>query len=256
MTFTKSAIQNINEICFSENGLLRHEFNRLYPALFDNPENHIAVIRALAKSHKGLSRTEIIENAKIPNGRSATQVLEELEQSSFIMAYFPFGKKKKDKLYRITDEYSVFYLRFIENQPYEGEGTFMQLSQLQTYNPDSYRAWTGYAFENVCMKHILSIKKALGFSGVYTKIFSFLKKASETEEGLQIDMLIERADRVIDLFEIKFYNTEFVMTNTYAEKLRQRTRLFTRLSKTKCQVRLSMITPFGLKIPIIVQVAA
>ncbi len=241
---SKSAIQNINDICFAENGLLRHEFNRLYPALFDNPEHHVAVIRALAKSHKGLTRTEVIELAKIPNGRSATQVLEELQQCSFIMAYQPFGKKKKDKLYRLTDEYSLFYLRFIEEQPYEGDGTFMQLSQLQTY-----RTWTGYAFENICMKHILSIKKGLGVSGVYTRTFSFLRKATETDEGLQIDMLLERADRVIDLFEIKFYNTEFTMTNTYAEKLRKRTRLFMRLSKTKCQVRLSMITPFGLKNP-------
>ncbi len=241
---SKSAIQNINDICFAENGLLRHEFSRLYPALFDNPEHHIAVIRALANSHKGLSRTEIIELSKIPNGRSATQVLEELQQCSFIMTYQSFGKKKKDRVYRLTDEYSLFYLRFIENQPFEGDGTFMQLSQLQTY-----KTWTGYAFENICMKHILSIKKALGVSGVYTRTFSFLKKATETEEGLQLDMLLERADRVIDLFEIKFYNTEFTMTKAYAEKLRKRTRLFTRLSKTKYQVRLSMITPFGLKNP-------
>lgn len=241
---SKSAIQNINDICFSENGLLRQEFNRLYPALFDNPENHIAVIRALATSHKGLTRTEIINLSKIPNGRSATLVLEELEQCSFIMAYHPFGKKKKGKLYRLSDEYSLFYLRFIEEQPYQGDGTFMQLSQLQTY-----KTWTGYAFENVCMKHILSIKKALGVSGVYTRTFSFLKKATETDDGLQVDMLLERADRVIDLFEIKFYNTEFTMTKAYAEKLRKRTRLFTRLSKTKHQVRLSMITPFGLKNP-------
>jgi len=241
---SKSAIQNINDICFAENSLLRHEFSRLYPALFDNPEHHIAVIRALAKSHKGLTRTEIIELSKIPNGRSATQVLEELQQCSFIIAYQSFGKKKKDKIYRLTDEYSLFYLRFIEEQPYEGDGTFMQLSQLQTY-----KTWTGYAFENVCMKHILSVKKALGVSGVYTRTFSFLKKATETEDGLQIDMLLERADRVIDLFEIKFYNTEFTMTKAYAEKLRRRTRLFMQLSKTKCQVRLSMITPFGLKKP-------
>lgn len=240
----KSAIQNINDICFAENGLLRHEFNRLYPALFDNPEHHIAVIRALATSHKGLTRTEIIRLAKIPNGRSATQVLEELEQCSFIMAYQPFGKKKKGKLYRLVDEYSLFYLRFIEGQPYEGDGTFMQLSQLQPY-----KTWTGYAFENVCMKHVLSIKKGLGVSGVYTRTFSFFRKATDMDEGLQIDMLLERADRVIDLFEIKFYNTEFTMTKAYAEKLRKRTRLFMRLSKTKYQVRLSLITPYGLKNP-------
>lgn len=239
---SKSDIQNINDICFETQGFLRNEFNRLYPALFDNAEHHIAVVRALAKSHKGLSRNEIIQNAKVPNGSSTSKVLEELEQTDFILAYHPFGKKKKGKIYRLADEYSNFYLQFIENTVYEGEGTFMQLSQLQTF-----KIWRGYAFEGICMKHVPQIKKALGISGVYTTTFSYLKKATEDEKGLQIDMLIERADRVINLFEIKFYNTEFVFTKDYGDKVRERAGLFQRLSKTKCQVRTAMIAPYGIK---------
>ncbi len=238
----KSALQNINEICFSETGLLRHEFERLYPALFDNADNHIAVIRALAKKRKGLSRSEIITEAKVPNGSSTTKVLEELEQSDFIMAYNPFGKKKKDKIYRLTDEYSLFYLRFIENSSYKGEGTFMQLSQRQ-----EFKIWSGYAYEGICMKHVSQIKKALGVGGVYTTTYSYLKKATENEKGLQIDMLLERADHVINLFEIKFYNTEFVLNKEYAERLRERQLAFTRLSKTRYQVLTCMITTFGIK---------
>jgi AAA+ ATPase superfamily predicted ATPase len=238
----KSALQNINEICFSETGLLRNEFSRLYPALFDNADNHIAVIRALAKKRKGLSRSEIINEAKVPNGSSTTKVLEELEQSDFIMAYNPFGKKKKDKIYRLTDEYSLFYLRFIENSSYKGEGTFMQLSQRQ-----EFKIWSGYAYEGICMKHVSQIKKALGVGGVYTTTYSYLKKATENEKGLQIDMLLERADHVINLFEIKFYNTEFVLTKEYAERLRERQLTFTRLSKTRYQVLTCMITTFGIK---------
>lgn len=238
----KSAIQNINDICFTNTGLLKNEFNRLYPALFENSDHHIAVIRALATKQMGMNRTQIIKEAKVPNGSTTTRVLEELEQSDFIMAYHPFGKKKKDKIYRLTDEYSLFYLRFIENTAYQGDGTFMQLSQLQ-----SFKIWCGYAFEGICMKHVPQIKHALGVSGVYTHTFSFLKKATDSEKGLQIDMLLERADRVINLFEIKFYNTEFEFTKAYAQRLQVRTRLFQRLSKTKCQVRMTMITTFGLK---------
>ena len=238
----KSAIQNINDICFEEHGLLKNEFNRLYPALFDNAEQHIAVIRALAKSNKGLSRTEIIREGKVANGSSTTRVLEELEQTGFIMAFHPFGKKKKDKIYRLADEYSNFYLRFIENTTYEGEGTFLQLSQLQTY-----KIWCGYAFEGVCMKHVPQIKKALGIGGVYTTTYSYLRKADAFEKGLQIDMLIERADRVINLFEIKFYNTEFVFTKEYGDKVRERLFLFMRLAKTKAQIRMTMLTTYGVK---------
>lgn len=238
----KSAIQNINDICFEEHGLLKNEFNRLYPALFDNAEQHIAVIRALAKSNKGLSRTEIIQHGKVSNGSSTTRVLEELEQTGFIMAFHPFGKKKKDKIYRLADEYSNFYLRFIENTTYEGEGTFLQLSQLQ-----EYKIWCGYAFEGICMKHVPQIKKALGIGGVYTTTYSYLRKADAFEKGLQIDMLIERADRVINLFEIKFYNTEFVFTKEYGDKVRERLFLFMRLAKTKAQIRMTMMTTYGIK---------
>jgi len=238
----KSAIQNINDICFSETGLLKNEFNRLYPALFEHADHHIAVIRALAKKHSGMNRTEIIKTAKVPNGSSTSRVLEELEQSDFIMAYHPFGKKKKDKIYRLTDEYSLFYLRFIEDTTYEGDGTFMQLSQLQ-----EFKIWCGYAYENICMKHVPQIKKALGVSGVYTTTYSYYKKATADEKGLQIDMLLERADRVINLFEVKFYNTEFVFTKAYAAKVQERLHLFMRLSKTRNYTLMTMITTFGLK---------
>lgn len=238
----KSVIQNINDICFEKNGLLRDEFNRLYPALFENADNHIAVIRALAKSHKGLSRQEIIKSAKVANGSSTSKVLEELEQSDFIMAYHPYKKKKKDKIYRLTDEYSLFYLKFIENTAYEGEGTFMQLSDKQ-----AFKIWSGYAYEGVCMKHVKQIKRALGVGGVYTTTHSYLKQATKEEEGIQVDMLIERADRVINLFEIKFYNTEFVFTKSYGEQLRKRLWVFQRLSKTRKHVWLTMITTFGVK---------
>ncbi|RMG18278.1 MAG: ATP-binding protein [Bacteroidetes bacterium] len=238
----KSAVQNINDICFSETGLLKDEFNRLYPALFEHAHHHISMIRALATRRRGLSRTEIIQLAKVPSGSSTSRALEELEQSDFILAYHPFGKKKKDKLYRLIDEYSLFYLKFIEPHAYEGEGTFMQLSQLQ-----EYKIWCGYAFENICMKHVPQIKKALGVAGVYTTTYSFYKKASGGEKGLQIDMLLERADRVINLFEIKFYDTTFVLTKAYARQLRERIDLFKRLSKTRHIVFLTLITPFGLR---------
>ncbi|MEM8528718.1 MAG: ATP-binding protein, partial [Bacteroidota bacterium] len=240
----KSAIQNINDICFEEQGLLRNEFNRLYPALFDNADLHIAVVRALAKKNIGMSRTEIIKEGKLPNGSSTTKILEELEQTGFIMAYHPFGKKKKNKIYRLIDEYSLFYLKFIEQTQYEGEGTFVQLSQLQ-----SYKIWCGYAFEGICMKHVPQIKEALGVGGVYTNTYSYLRKGNEEEKGLQIDMLLERADKVIHLFEIKFYGTEFPYLESFADKMRERMHLFMRLTKTKHHVRTTMITTFGLTQP-------
>lgn len=239
----KSAVQNIDQICFSNTGFLSGEFDRLYPALFENAQYHIEVIRALANRKQGMSRAELIATTSLPNGGAVTRILEELIQSDFIMTYHPFGKKKKDKIYRLIDEYSLFYLRFIENSTYQGKGTWMQLSQTQ-----SYKIWSGYAYEGICMKHIEAIKKSLGIGAVYTTTYSYLKKGTADEKGLQIDMLLERADQVINLFEIKFYNTEFKLTEKYAQQLRDRLHLFQQLSKTRKQVVLTFITSFGLQV--------
>jgi hypothetical protein len=62
-----SAAQNIERICFSPSGLLNNEFSRLYPALFDNADNHIAVIKALAEKWQGLTRTDIVALSILTN---------------------------------------------------------------------------------------------------------------------------------------------------------------------------------------------
>jgi hypothetical protein len=151
---TKSAVQNIDAICFSDFGLLKSEFERLYPSLFENAEKHIKIIRALAKTNQGLTRNKIVKATDLPENGNLSKTLDELNQSGFISIYHPFGKKKKDSLYRLTDEYSLFYLRFIESSKNEGEGAWQHLSQTQTY-----KIWSGYAYENICLKHLSQVKK-------------------------------------------------------------------------------------------------
>lgn len=150
----KSAVQNIDAICFSEEGLLVDEFNNLYAALFKNSDNHIAVIRALAKNRKGLTRKEVIQHSGLANGGGLSKVLDELLSSGFIATYYPFGKKKRTSLYRLVDEYSLFYLNFIEQNRRNIKGAWKALSQNAVF-----KSWSGYAFESVCLKHVEQIKK-------------------------------------------------------------------------------------------------
>ncbi|MEZ5044050.1 MAG: ATP-binding protein [Saprospiraceae bacterium] len=236
----KSAIQNIDDICFLEDGLLADEFSSLYPALFEHSENHIAIIRALAKKWKGLTRAEIIKLANLSNGGGITKTLNELMHSSFISAYFPFGKKRKDMLYRLTDEYSLFYLHFIEKKRRNVKGAWKALSQTATF-----KSWSGYAFESLCLKHIEQIKMALQIAGIYSESSSFFFSGNDYLPGIQIDLLIDRNDQVINLCEIKFQQREFIMTKSYAEQLQQKIAVFSEVSKTKKQVFLTMITTFG-----------
>lgn len=238
----KGAIQNIEEICFENDGLLTNEFINLYPALFEKSENHIKVIRALATKWKGLTRTEIIKATKLSNGGSLTKVLQELDYSGFISAYYPFGKRKKDMLYRLTDEYSLFYINFIEKQKLNIAGLWQALSQTQ-----KFKSWTGYAFESICLKHVNQIKAALGIAGVYTEPSSFTFKGDDTYDGIQIDLLLDRNDKIINLCEIKFYNKEFTITKSYAKQLRNKRGTFLDITKTKKLVFLTMITTFGFK---------
>jgi AAA+ ATPase superfamily predicted ATPase len=238
----KSAAQNIDKICFGESGLLRDEFRSLYPALFQYSDYHIALIRALADKPNGLTRSALIKRAKLSDSGRISQVLEELAESGFITAYPALGKKKKDKLYRLTDEYSLFYLKFIEPNLLEIEGIWAVLSQGQ-----AYKIWCGYAFENLCLKHIPQIKNALGISGVYTRAASFFKKADENTAGTQIDLLIDRNDQTINLIEIKFYQAAFIVSKDYAKKLREKVQIFKETTQTRKQVFLTMITAFGLK---------
>ena len=238
----KSAIQNIDAICFSEHGLLKDEFERLFTSIFSQAEKHIAIIRALATSRQGLTRQNLINLASIPAGGTTTLVLKELEQSGFINIYHPFGKKKKDRLYRLTDEYSLFYLRFIENKGHDGRSTWQHLSQTQTF-----KSWSGYAYENLCLKHIPQIKEALSIAGVYSLSSTFYKKGNAEEKGAQIDLLIDRNDKVINIFEIKYYNSKWSMSKAQADSLRQKLNIFQETTKTNKYLMPTVITTFGLK---------
>ena len=237
----KSAIQIIDDICFSETGMLRDEFLSLYPALFEKADNHIAIVRALGKKWKGLTRKEIVTQAGLAEGGTISKILQELIYSGFVSSYYPFGKKKKEMLYRLTDEYSLFYLHFIEKKRVQVKGMWQRLSQTTVY-----KSWSGYAFESLCLKHIPQIKKALQIDGIYSETASFTFAGNDEIGGTQIDLLIDRNDNVINLCELKFYNDKFTITKSYAKKLQQKRTIFKIIAKTKKQIFITLITTYGL----------
>ena len=238
----KSPAESIDKACFSPSGILTDEFLRLYPALFDNAEQHLTVIRALGQKWKGLTRKELLDTSRLPDGGNTTLVVDELVSSGFVSIYYPFGKTKKEMLYRLTDEYSLFYLHFIEKKPKKGKDIWKELSQTQLY-----KSWSGFAFEGICFKHIEQIKKALGISGIYTEASSFTFKGNDVEDGIQIDLLLDRKDQIINLFEIKFYNAVWQLDKNDAAVFREKMAVFQRVSTTKKHIFLTLISTFGIK---------
>lgn len=238
----ESVAQAIDRMCFTKDGALVREFEDLYPALFGKAEKHIAVIRALANRPSGLTRNEILKACKFSSGGTLSKVLEELEESSFITGYTPFGKINKEAIYKLTDEYSLFYLKFIENSKSSGTGTWQIKS-----NEQSWKIWCGYAFEDICLKHVPQIKKALGIASVYTEqsVWRYLPKAGET--GTQIDLLMDRQDNCINLFELKFYNTAFSLDKDDAENLAIKRQIFIEKTGTRKNVFITLLSTFGAK---------
>ncbi|MBL0911859.1 MAG: AAA family ATPase [Bacteroidia bacterium] len=235
-----SPAQNIDRLCFSETGLLRQEFDNLYASLFRFPENHTAVSEALSRKARGLSREELIAASGLPNGGGATKVLEELEASGFIRRYLPFDKKVKDSLYQLSDFYTLFYYRFIHKRRQFAAGHWLQ----QTDSP-GHRAWSGYAFEQVCLAHVPQIKKELGISGVHSEEASW--RSSGKDNGAQVDLLIDRRDQVINLCEMKFSINPFTIDKRYAAELRNKIGVFRNETQTRKAVFLTMISTYGVK---------
>lgn len=238
----ESSTQAIDRICFSKDGLLQSEFKILYQSLFDDASNHMLVIKALANKGMGLTRNEIIESSKLTSGGWLSKVLEELTESGFIKPYIPFGKTAKDSAYKLTDEYSRFYLKFIEHSRSEGKGTWISLSR-----ETSWKSWSGNAFESVCLKHIQQIKKDLGIEAVKTEISSWRYKPKKGEKGAQIDLLIDRQDLCINICEIKFSIADFTIEKSYATELENKVNVFRAETKTRKTIFLTMITSFGIK---------
>lgn len=235
----KSVPQLIDEICFAPTGLLYDEYEQLYYSLFKNAANHVAIIEALARHPYGLLRNQLVQQSGLPDGGTFTRALDELLESGFILKYSPFRKKQKDSIYRLIDLYSLFYLRFIKGNTAGQANTWQKLSA-----ESSFAAWSGYAYENICMLHTPQILWKLGLSGTITQVASWHHKGDDEMPGAQIDLLIDRKDGFINLCEAKFSNKEFVITKDYAAQLRRKRLVFEHVTKTKKSAVTTLLTTY------------
>ncbi|MDR2233441.1 MAG: ATP-binding protein [Tannerella sp.] len=235
-----SMTQNIDYLLFGDNALLKNEFYNLYASLFKKSENHIKIVEALSSKLKGLTREEIISITKLHDGGSTNRLLKELELSGFIRRYKGYGKKIRQSLYQLIDFYSLFYFNFLKNNAFDDEHYWTNF-----IGDARHRAWSGYAFEQVCLSHLSQIKQKLGISGVLTKTYSWI--SSDKENGAQIDLVLERNDRVINLCEMKYAGKEFVIDKKTDENLRHKRAAFKEETKTNHALHLTMITTYGVK---------
>lgn len=237
----QSVTQNIENICFEETGLLKSEFQFIFSSLFNNSEKHEQLLRKIYSLGTRATRDNLVKQFQLISGGDLTIKLNELEESGFIKSYVPFGINKTKKIYIISDYYTLFYFKFIEHS-----GKFESGNWTNRIDDASVNAWMGLAYEQICRDHIKNIKKALGIEGIYSETSTWSKKGDEDSSGAQIDLIIDRKDRVINLCEIKYSINSYEITKAYDLNLRNKIGAFKDSTKTKKAVFMTMITTFGL----------
>lgn len=230
-----SASMNIDRLCFGKKAIMKSEYNQLFASLFNSPERHIAVIEALTHKKIGLFKEDILKHTGMTDGGRFSVVLDELEECNFIRKYYKIGNTKRDAIYQLVDNYTLFYHKFIKKSNALDDGFWLNM-----LNTPDYFAWAGNAFEIVCLQHAKEIKNGLGISGIQSKIYAWANPST------QIDMVIDRKDQVINLIEAKFSMDSFTITKSYSENLRKKMTEFMAETQTKKSVWLVMVSVFGM----------
>ncbi|MBS0626980.1 MAG: ATP-binding protein, partial [Verrucomicrobia bacterium] len=243
-----SLSKNINELFFKKDGLLYGEFNRLFNSLFDNSELNMRIVKEISKHHYGVSCLNLVNSLGKKTGGRFKERLQELEACGFIERVLPYGKKKRDHYYRVIDEYVLFYLKWVLDME-EGKGLPRGVDYWSKLSKSAaWFSWAGYAFENVCYKHIDQIISALNLQDVSCFCSYFQQRASSSDdEGAQVDLLLDRDDGAITLCEIKYSNVIFTVDKACAKNLMKKMEVLEKSLKEPKQVFLSMITTAGVK---------
>ena len=242
----RTVLDNVDNCFFKTNGKLWDEFDNLYETLFAQSEIYLRIVEALASKRIGLTREEIITITKLPDNGTTSRALKDLVKCGFVRAYHYFGHKAKMQMFQLADFYTLFYLRFVKENYGQDEHFWTHMLD----NPKK-NAWLGYSFEQLIKEHIEQVKRALGIGSVLTEQSSwFVEKRSLDDDsltGAQIDLLIDRRDKAINVCEAKFYSGEFSIDKEYALKLRNKISTFKSTTKTHKAIVPTMITTYGVK---------
>jgi len=179
-------------------------------------------------------------------GGRLTERLRELREAGFIAEFAPW-KKERGIYYRVIDEYTLFWLSWIApkavNRIIDGiSGKYWETISAQS----AWKAWSGFAFESVCLKHTGQIRKALHVPDG-AEVWPWRHVPKDGEAGAQVDLVFDRPDGIVNLCEIKYCVSPFVIDKKYASVLLSREKIYSSATKTRKQIFHSMIVSGGLK---------
>ena len=235
----ESLVQNVDRLFFSQDMQMRREFRRLFNTLYKNPDRYIDIIKALSKSRRGLTRGEIAGVLKSANNGHLGKRLEDLVYCDLIRKNVVREKeiKRKDAIYQLCDFFSLFYLTFIDRAEVE------QHYWAHHVNTPEVNSWMGLTYERICMAHIGQIKHALRIDAISTVNYSWRSKTSTP--AAQIDIVIERADKIVNICEVKYSHDEYNLDKEEYDKICKRKNTFIQETGLRHTPWLTMITTEG-----------
>ncbi len=243
-----SAMQNIEYLAFKKDSFLLKEFSLLYATLFGQDSIHAELARIIAQHCYGIGQEELFDQVTVQeSGGWLKSHLEVLEQTGFIQRFTSFGRKKKGIFYKMSDEYSLFYFKWIEPKKEMIERGEEKGHWTKVQNSPAWHSWAGCAFESICNKHVPLIRQAVNLTMAGASQWRFVPKKGSPEQGAQIDLLFDREDRSITLCEIKYTEKAFAIDKEYAQVLQKKCAVFAKQTKTRKTLYLAMISASGLK---------
>jgi uncharacterized protein len=201
----------LQALAFKPSGHYTDEYRRIFASHFGRSPVFEAIVRALAARPMGLMREELVEDAKLSPGGQLTEYLRDLESAGFVAVERPLHRDNdtRELKYCISDTYLSFYFQFIQPNMRKikvgkGDGILSTLTGSGTLI-----SWLGHAFEYMCTQHELEISRLLGFSGVDYDRGPYFVPHGRGVPGLQVDLVFDRADKVLTVCEMK-YSTDAV----------------------------------------------
>lgn len=234
----KSLAQNINDMFFKKNSVLKFEYGRLFDSMFDNVSLTKKTVELLYSKKIGFSREEIVRKLGIADNGNLSKVLNALIASSFVAKYVPFGLAKKTNYYKLIDPFCLFFLTFVE------KGEADEDYWISNYLKQTATTWRGIAFENVCFNHVPQIKAKLGISGVGAQTSSWYYD-NGSQKG-QVDLLIKRNDNILNICEIKFCGGDFLADKEDFKKAANRCQEAYKHLPKRFGIHSTLITTYGL----------
>ena len=236
-----SVEQTVANLFMGREAKLADELEQMFVSLFINHQECLQIIRLLSTRKTGYTRKEIAEKTGQPYGGGLTKTLKALAESDFIQRYEYYGLPAKEERYRLVDFFASFVLSVVEKKSQPDADVWKG-----QFDKKAMDAWYAFAFESLCWDHISQIKKALGIASVQTAEFSWRAEATDEYPGAQIDLIIRRADRVINLCEMKFSIGEYLIDKADDTSIRNKIATYQRLTRCKESIHPILVTTYGL----------